>query len=393
MGLFGVGCYFTCQYQKHSESDMNNERNVLIYGASGYTGKLIAESLAQRNMPFYFVGRTRSKLEAALKIVEQRHGASVDGEIVVANNTVEELTPIFDQVDVVINVAGPFMQVAWPIVEACLESGCHYMDTTGEQDWTIAIQEKYGAAFAAKNLLLSPANAYMWAAGAIAAEVVLETKGIDSLEMVYQIDNALPSEASTKSFLRMQGNPDTQFYLENNEYKSWPNDRAYSVSVPHKVQSLLSLPWGGACEPVWFKMDERVKNCKVFTAFGDEIIENVVEVIKKFNRESVGMTQDEKEELTNRYGAEMTPIEPEKDDFDVFRSVIVCHGQGQQNLKSYSLSCAAPYTFTGEICAEGAKMILEGKLKNVGFQSAAKAFGHRELLTFLHENGHTDYPA
>lgn len=372
---------------------MTKERKVLIYGASGYTGKLVAESLAQRDIPFFFAGRTQSKLESALGIVEERHGAPVDAQIAVAGNTVEELLPLLDSVEVVINVAGPFMQVAWPVVEACLAANCHYLDTTGEQDWTIAIQEKFGAAFAEKNLLLSPANAYMWCIGALAAEVVLETKGIDTIEMVYQIDNALPSEASTKSFLRMQGNADSQYFLENGEYQAWPNDQAYSVNIPHRLQSSLALPWGGGCEPVWLKMDERVKNCKVLTAFGDEIIENVVDIVKKFNRDSVGMSVQEKEELTNQYGTEMTSAEPEKDDFDSFRSVIVCHGQGQQVLKSFSLSCAAPYTFTGEVCAEGAKRILEGRLKAVGFQSGAKAFGHRELLAIMHENGHTDYPA
>ena len=44
---------------------MSNERRVLIYGASGYTGKLVAESLAQRNIPFYMAGRTRSRRETA----------------------------------------------------------------------------------------------------------------------------------------------------------------------------------------------------------------------------------------------------------------------------------------------------------------------------------------
>ncbi len=99
---------------------MSSERKVLVYGASGYTGKLVSESLAQRNIPFYMAGRTRSRLEDALKIVEERHGAPVDAEIVVASNSPEELRPLFDQVDVVINVSGPFMQLGWPIVETAL---------------------------------------------------------------------------------------------------------------------------------------------------------------------------------------------------------------------------------------------------------------------------------
>jgi hypothetical protein len=371
---------------------MTSSPRVLIYGASGYTGKLVAQCLAERGLPFYFAGRTRERLEQALQIVEARFGGAVDATIVTANSSVEELIPLLDGVDVVINVAGPFMQVAWPVVEACLQASCHYLDTTGEQDWTRGIQEKYGQAFADKNLLLSPANSYMWCAGALAAEIVLEAAGIDSLELVYQIDNALPSEASTKSFLRMCSLADGQLYLKNGEYLAWPNDRTYTVTVPHRVEPLLALPWGGGCEPVWFEMDERVQNCKVLTAFGDDIILNVLEVVKKFTAESANLSQVEKEELINRYGEEMTTAEPPKDNFDTFRTVISCHGQGQQGLKSFSLVCSAPYTFTGEICAEGAQRILDGRLQAVGFQSAAKAFGHRELLKVFHAKGYTNWP-
>lgn len=371
---------------------MSSNRNVLIYGASGYTGKLVAQSLAQRNIPFYMAGRTQSKLETALKVVEERHGSPVDAKIVAASNNVEELKPLFEQVDVVINVAGPFMQVAWPIVEACLETNCHYLDTTGEQDWTRAIQEKYGQSFADKKLLLSPACSYMWAAGALAAEVVLEQEGIDSLELVYQIDNALPSEASTKSFLRMQGNPDSQFYLEQNEYKAWPNDQAYQVVVPHRMNPYLALPWGGACEPVWLKSDPRVLNCKVLTAFGDEIVSNVVNVMNDFNKRSVGMTPEQREALTNEIGDGMASGEPEPDEPNTGRSMIVCYGQGTQGNKTFCLSLTTPYCFTGEICAEGAERILNGKLKEIGFQSTAKAFGHRELLESFHELGYCNLP-
>ena len=243
---------------------MSNQRKVVVYGASGYTGKIISESLAQRGIPFYMAGRTLSKLEKAKEIVEQRCAGPVDAELYVAANTAEELQPLFAQVDVVINVAGPFMQVAWPVVETALACNCHYTDTTGEQDWTIAIAEKYGQAFADKGLLLAPATSYMWTAGALAAEVVLENEGIDSLNIVYQIDNGLPSEASTKSFLRMVCGD--QFYLNLNEYAAWPWDSLMNVNVPYRGQSLRALPWGGACEPVWYKDDQRVRNCSVLTA-------------------------------------------------------------------------------------------------------------------------------
>ena len=141
---------------------MSPGRKVIIYGANGYTGKLVAESLAQRQIPFYFAGRSRDKLEKALGIVRERLGASawkLDAEIVAVDNSVETLLPVFRKCSNVINVAGPFMQVAWPVVEAALKAGCHYTDTTGEQDWTRAIADKFGAQFAAKGLLMAPAYA------------------------------------------------------------------------------------------------------------------------------------------------------------------------------------------------------------------------------------------
>lgn len=372
---------------------MSSERKVLIYGASGYTGKLIAESLAQRNIPFYMAGRTRSRLEQALEIVEQRFGAKVDAEIVTANNTVEELLPLFSRVDVVINVSGPFMQIGWPIVEAALQAGCHYLDTTGEQDWSLAIKQTYGRAFEEKGLLLNPANSYMWAAGAIAAEVVLETEGVDSLDIVYQIDNGLPSEASTKSFLRMVCNDTSQYYLEQGELRTWANDVVHKVSVPHRNGMLSALPWGGANEPIWFLDDPRVRNCKVLTAMGEHMIGPIAAAIEAFNEQAAHLPQAEKEAWTNAVAGQMDTGEPPKDDVDVQRSVIVCHGQGRQVTTSFSMNLSAPYTWTGEVCAEAAKRLLNGQLKKAGYQSAAQAFGHRELLETFHQLGYCNLPA
>jgi short subunit dehydrogenase-like uncharacterized protein len=371
---------------------MSSERRVLIYGASGYTGKLVAESLAQRNIPFYMAGRTQSRLEAALKVVEERHGSQVDAEIAVASNSPDELMPLFEKVDVVINVSGPFMQIGWPIVETALEAGCHYLDTTGEQDWTNAINLKYGQAFADKGLLLCPACSFMWAGGSIAAEVVLENEGVDSLDICYQIDNGLPSEASTKSFLRMIVNEESQYYLEANEYKPWANDAVFKVAQPHRNAALSAHPWGGACEPIWYKEDARVRNCKVLTAIGEHMIDGVMAAVAAFNEQAKDLPQEQREAWTNALGSQMDTGEPPKDDPDSQRSVVVVNGQGRTVTTQFALSIAAPYTWTGEMCAEGAERLLNDQLKANGFQSPAKAFGHRELLTKFNELGFCNLP-
>ena len=371
---------------------MNNDYQVLIYGANGFTGKLVAESLAQRNIPFYFAGRDRAKLEAALEVVTERRGGPVTAEIVTASNTTEELLPLFEKVDVVINVSGPFMQIGWPIVKTALEAGCHYLDTSGEQDWTKAVKEKYGQAFADKALLLCPACAYMWAAGALAAEVVLETEGVDSLDILYQIENALPSEASTKSFLRMVCNDVSQYYLEQGEFKVWPHDQLINAVTPHRNNTFLAHPWGGGCEPIWYQDDPRVRNCKVIAAGEKALMEGVLAAILAFNEHAAHLPQAEREAWTNAVGSEMDTGEPPKDHFDVQRGVIVCNGQGRQVTTQFVMNLSAPYSWTGEVCAEAAQRLLNNQLKAYGFQSAAKAFGHRELLAVFHERGFCNLP-
>lgn len=365
---------------------------VLIYGASGYTGKLIAESLHNKNIPFIFAGRDQQRLEAALAVVEQRVGGIVNAEIMTANNTLDELVPLFDDVKVVINVAGPFMQLGRPVVRACLATNSHYLDTTGEQDWVLAISKEFGKAFSEKNLLLCPANSFMWAAGALAAEVVLEDESIDMLDILYKPDNGLPSVASTKSFLRMQCNPDTQYYLEQNELLSWPNNKSYPVTVPFVNVVEHALPWGGACEPIWYMNDARVRNCKVLTAVGSHLVDGVLQAVEQFNQLSPGMDEAAKEALTNQIGDQICQTEPPKDDVDVQRSIIVCNGRGRNSAKQFVLHLAAPYTWTGDLCAEGAERLLNGQFKKSGFQSAATAFGHRELLAKFNASGMTNCP-
>lgn len=360
---------------------MSLGRKVIVYGANGYTGKLVAESLANRQIPFYFAGRSRDKLDQALGIVRERLGASawkLDAEVVAVDNEVDKLLPVFKQCSVVINVAGPFMQVAWPVVEAALKAGCHYMDTTGEQDWVIAIADRFGAEFAARGLLMAPATSFMWSSGALAAEVVLEDPEIDSLDILYQVDNGLPSEASTKSFLRMACNDTSQYYLEQNEYKAWPNDVAHDVFVPYRNAKMRAHPWGGACEPVWLK--GRVRNCKVLTAIGENMIDGILQAIRAFNAQATGLDQAGREALTNAISTQISTGEPPKDHPDVQRGVIVVYGQSRTRTTRYVMNLSAAYTWTGELSAEAARLILDGQLKRPGFQSVATAFDHRQLI-------------
>lgn len=84
-----------------------NTSDIVIYGVSGYTGKLIAESLHKRGIPFTAAGRNAEKITKALEIVAQRAGAgSTDAEVVAVTHDEASLTELFSGAKVVVNVTG-----------------------------------------------------------------------------------------------------------------------------------------------------------------------------------------------------------------------------------------------------------------------------------------------
>ena len=99
--------------------------DILIYGASGYTGKLIAALAFSKGLKPILAGRS----ETNIKPLAEKYGFgfrifNLDG----ANEVAKHLKGI----RLVLNCAGPFSKTAKQMVEACLISGTHYLDITGE---------------------------------------------------------------------------------------------------------------------------------------------------------------------------------------------------------------------------------------------------------------------
>lgn len=97
----------------------------LIYGANGYTGRLIVrEALANRLDPIV-AGRNRKELEAMSAELGLEHRVAELGDPAA-------LDAALNGVQLVLNVAGPFSATAAPVVEACMRARCHYLDVSGE---------------------------------------------------------------------------------------------------------------------------------------------------------------------------------------------------------------------------------------------------------------------
>ena len=97
----------------------------MLYGASGYTGRLIAEQAVRRGHRPVLAGRSREKLEPLAGPL----GLEV---AVVGLDDVRGLVASLEGVPLVLHAAGPFVRTSEPMVQACLAAGAHYLDITGE---------------------------------------------------------------------------------------------------------------------------------------------------------------------------------------------------------------------------------------------------------------------
>ena len=97
----------------------------LIYGAYGYTGTLIAEEAVRQGHEPILAGRNREKLEPlGDRLGLETRVASLDNP--------QRLRTVLDEGPAVLHCAGPFARTAPPMVAACLDTGTHYLDITGE---------------------------------------------------------------------------------------------------------------------------------------------------------------------------------------------------------------------------------------------------------------------
>jgi short subunit dehydrogenase-like uncharacterized protein len=101
--------------------------SFLIYGATGYTGSLIAREAVRRSMRPILAGRTAEKLAVLAGELGLDHRAfSLDSP--------ETISDALRGIHTLLNCAGPFSRTARPLTDACLRRGTQYLDITGEAE-------------------------------------------------------------------------------------------------------------------------------------------------------------------------------------------------------------------------------------------------------------------
>jgi short subunit dehydrogenase-like uncharacterized protein len=122
--------------------------DIVVYGATGFTGQLVAEYLAShyrgdKELKWAMAGRSLDKL----KSVRDAVGAPSDTPLIAADSSdVGSLQAMVDQTRLVITTVGPYQFYGSDLVAACAASGTDYIDLCGEPVWMRQMIDKHEAA-------------------------------------------------------------------------------------------------------------------------------------------------------------------------------------------------------------------------------------------------------
>ena len=182
---------------------------VVVYGASGFTGKLIAAELAARSVPMVLAGRNQVKLEGVAS------GLPEGAEARVAAVPVEDasgLRELFGPARVVIACAGPFTLHGTPVIEAAARAGTHYLDTTGEQPFIRDSFDRWGPTASDSGAALVSGFGFDYVPGDMLAAITAAGLGrIEEMTIAYDVRGLGVTHGTALSALEMVKGGDVEW--------------------------------------------------------------------------------------------------------------------------------------------------------------------------------------
>lgn len=214
---------------------MTYDRPFLLYGATGYTGVLTARMAVDLGMRPTLAGRSRDKvtrLAAELNLPWLAFGLD-DGPAIRA---------ALRDVPVVLNCAGPFSQTYRPVADACLHTGTHYLDITGEMFEHEELAERDEEAQAADVMLLPSAGFDVVPSDCLALHVARRLPKATRLALAFTSVGGWSRGTMTTS-VEMVGRAG----IVRREGRLTPVPAAYKsrkVDFGQGLTNVVTIPWG-----------------------------------------------------------------------------------------------------------------------------------------------------
>ncbi len=214
---------------------------IAVYGATGYTGRLVVAELVGAEADFVVSGRSAEKLDALRRDLE------LDAPAKPARiEDPSSLRDLLSDCTTVIDCAGPFVKFGEPVLAAAVETETHYLDTTGEQPYMKMAFERYGPGAARAGVAVIPAMGFDYVPGDMLASLTAEGMGeLDELALHYCWRDFAPSQGTARTTLEMIGGKDVEWRnMEWVDSKGGVSRGTYDFPEPFGRQRMFRYPSG-----------------------------------------------------------------------------------------------------------------------------------------------------
>ncbi|MDO7836423.1 saccharopine dehydrogenase NADP-binding domain-containing protein [Sphingobium sp. HBC34] len=313
---------------------------LLIYGATGYTGQMIARLAAQRGLNFRIGGRSRDKVDALASALD------VEGVVLDVNDKAA-LDAVVQDADCVINGAGPFAATASQVIGACIANRAHYIDITGEVD-VFSLAETLDVAAQEAGVMIMPGAGWdVVPSDCIARYVAQKISDPVSLRIGLAHINGIPSRGTLRTGLAALGRQ----VVRRDDKLVVPDepDAVVEMNFGYAVQKCRRSPLG---DVVTARKSTGIPNIEVFMAGGA----------------ALKMPDG---------GVEAFPEGPSDEQLARWRAFAAAEVIGRDGSRASAVvETGSGYGFTAKAAVDIAARILDGRL-TPGFQSPASAYGAR----------------
>ena len=217
---------------------MQSSERVLVYGATGHTGRFVVDELLRRGLTPVLAGRSRARLSA----VAPRH--AVLDQVVVGLDDQDLLRRSIVGTGAVINCAGPFLDTALPLARAAVEAGAHYLDVTAEQPVVQALYRELDGPARAAGVTVVPAMAFYGGLADLLVTAALDGDSrADEVEVAVGLDRWWPTPGTRATGVR---NTATRLVIRGGALTELATPApmgSWSYPAPLGLQSVVELPF------------------------------------------------------------------------------------------------------------------------------------------------------
>jgi len=230
--------------------------NFLLYGATGYTGALIARTAVAQGLQPIIAGRNAAKLKTQAEELGVEYRAfSLDNRAA--------LTKTLADVTVVLNCAGPFAVTAGLLVKGCLQSGTHYLDIAGEVPEFEAMAGNNDPARQAGVMLLPGVGFGIVPTDCLAAHLKRRLPSASGLSLAFQAVGGV-SQGTLNTIIKDLPSPGV-VRRNGTLAPARPAWRSRQIDFGHGPVKTVANPWRGDIFTAFYSTS--IANIETFTAF------------------------------------------------------------------------------------------------------------------------------